>query len=325
MRLAGVRMSWIVGSVVAAVWAMVTAAPATAQKLVLYTASNPEIEKVIMETFQKTHPQINVQAINLSTGPVVQRAIAEKANPQADVVWMVNDVALNQLKAAGVFEPYEPKGAKVPDGFRDPDGFWTAHNATIMAMAVNTKLLAEKKLPMPATWEDLTKPVYKGMISIAGATKSGTGLTIAMTMYDAYGWEFLDKLHANIFQYQSSGSTPARQAAAGEVVIGLTYDTAIIQEIRAGQPIQMVYGGMSPNVMEGAGLVAKGPNPTEGKLFLDFLFGPVAAKAFAPFVGLSAAPGVTNLDMSKVKMWKMKKPIDAEAFKREWAARYEKK
>ncbi len=302
------------------------AATATmAQKLVLYTASNDEIEKVVMEAFKKVHPEITVEAINLSTGPVVQRAIAEKANPQADVVWMINDVAMNQLKAAGVFEPYEPKGAKVPEEFRDPDGFWTAHNATIMALAVNTRLLQEKKLPMPATWEDLTKPVYKGMVSMPAATKSGTGLTIAMTLYDAYGWDFLDRLHANIFQYQSSGSAPARQAAAGEVAIGLTYDTAIIQQIRAGQPIEMVYGGMSPNVMEGAGLVAKGPHPTQGKLFLDFLFGPEAGKAFAPFVGIGAAPGVTNVDLAKVKMWKMKKPIDAEAFKRDWAARYESK
>ena len=298
--------------------------PAVAQTLVLYTASNPEIEKVVMEAFQRTHPSIKIQAINLSTGPVVQRAIAEKANPQSDVIWMVNDVALNQLKAAGVFEPYEPKGANVPDNFRDPDGFWTAHNATIMAMAVNTKLLKEKNLPMPAVWDDLTKPIYKGAISVASATKSGTGLSIATTMYDAYGWSFLDKLHTNIFQYQSSGSAPARQAAAGEVAIGLTYDTAIVQQIRAGQPIEMVYGGLSPNVLEGAGLVAKGPNPKEGKLFMDFLFGPEAGKAFAPFVGIGAAPGISNVDMSKVKMWKMTKPIDAEAFKREWAGKYEK-
>lgn len=308
----------------AAVTAVGLAQPAAAQKLVLYTASNDEIEKVIMAAFAKAHPQITVQAINLSTGPVVQRAIAEKANPQADVVWMINDVAMNQLKAAGVFEPYEPKGTKVPDTFRDADGFWTAHNATIMAMAVNTKLLKEKNLPMPTVWEDLTKPVYKGTVSIAAATKSGTGLSIMTTLYDAYGWDFLDKLHANIFQYQSSGSAPARQAAAGEVVIGLTYDTAIVQQIRAGQPIEMVYGGMSPNILEGAGLVAKGPNPKEGKAFLDFLFGPEAGKAFAPFVGIGASPGISNVDVSKVKMWKMKKPIDAEAFKREWAAKYEK-
>jgi iron(III) transport system substrate-binding protein len=303
---------------------VLTASAAAAQKLVLYTASNPEIEKVIMEAFSKAHPSIKVEAINLSTGPVVQRAIAEKSNPQADVIWMINDVALNQLKLAGVFEPYEPRGAKVPDDFQDVDGFWTAHNATIMAMAVNTKLLAEKKLPMPTVWEDLTKPAYKGTVSVASATKSGTGLSIAMTMFDAYGWEFLDKLHANIFQYQSSGSAPARQAAQGEVVIGLTYDTAIVQQIRAGQPIEIIYGGLSPNVLEGAGLVAKGPNPKEGKLFMDFLFGPEAGKAFAPFVGIGVTPGVSNVDTSKVKMWKMRKPIDAETFKREWAAKYEK-
>jgi iron(III) transport system substrate-binding protein len=320
------RIGRILLGLLAATLAMgLFAGPAAAQKLVLYTASNDEIEKVIIAAFAKAHPQIKVEAINLSTGPVVQRAIAEKANPQADVVWMINDVAMNQLKAAGVFEPYEPKGAKVPDHFRDSDGFWTAHNATIMAMAVNTKLLKEKNLPMPETWQDLTKPVYKGTISIAAATKSGTGLTIASTLYDAYGWDFLDKLHNNIFQYQSSGSAPARQAAAGEVVIGLTYDTAILQQIRAGHPIAMVYGGMSPNILEGAGLVAKGPNPKEGKIFMDFLFGPEAGKAFAPFVGIGSAPGVTNVDLSKVKMWTMKKPVDAEAFKREWAARYEKK
>jgi Cdc6-like AAA superfamily ATPase len=45
--------------------------------------------------------------------------------------------------------------------------------------------------------------------------------------------------------------------------------------------------------------VAKGPNPKEGKLFMDFLFGPVAGKAFAPFVGIGAAPGVTNVDLAK--------------------------
>ena len=50
-----------------------------------------------------------------------------------------------------------------------------------------------------------------------------------------------------------------------------------------------------------------------------------AGKAFAPFVGISVSPGVaSNVDVSKVKMWKMKKPLDAEAFKREWASKYER-
>jgi uncharacterized protein (DUF2132 family) len=37
------------------------------------------------------------------------------------------------------------------------------------------------------------------LISLAAPTKSGTGLTIFTTLVDAFGWEYLDRLHANIF------------------------------------------------------------------------------------------------------------------------------
>ena len=59
---------------------------AKAGELVLYTASNEKIEKVMMEAFKKKYPDINVSAVNMSTGPITERAIAEKANPQADVI-----------------------------------------------------------------------------------------------------------------------------------------------------------------------------------------------------------------------------------------------
>ena len=198
------------------------------------------------------------------------------------------------------------------------------HNATVMGMAVNTKLLKEKGLPMPTSWEDLIKPVYKGQITVAAPTKSGTGLSIVSTMVDAFGWNFVDNIHQNIFQYNSSGSAAARQTGRGETVIGLSYDTAILQQVNAGMPVEMVIGRISPNVMEGAGLISGGPNPKEGKIFLDWLMGEPGAKVFAPHVGIGAVPGYGNVDLSKVHMWKMRRPLDASEFKREWAAKYEK-
>jgi iron(III) transport system substrate-binding protein len=255
---------------------------------------------------------------------MTERAIAEKANPQADVIWMINNIALDQLKAAGALEPYEPKGSPIGPAFRDPDGFWVAHNATVMGMAVNSKKLKEKNLPMPTTWEDLIKPVYKGQITIASPTKSGTGLSIFSTMWDAFGWNFIDNLHQNIFQYNESGSAAARQAGRGETVIGLSYDTALIQQVRAGVGVDMVIGRISPNVLEGAGLIAGARHPQEAKKFLDWLFGAEAAQVFAPFVGATAVPGYGNIDMKKVYLWKMRRPLDANDFKRQWAAKYEK-
>ena len=252
---------------------------AKAGELVLYTASNEKIERVMMEAFKIKYPDINVSAINMSTGPIVERTIAEKANPQADVIWMINGIALEQLKAAGALEPYVPKNSPVVEDFRDDDGFYMGHNATVMAMAVNTKLLKEKNLPMPTTWEDLIKPVYKGAITVAAPTKSGTGLSIFSTMVDMFGWNFIDNLHQNIFQYNSSGSAAARQTASGETVIGLSYDGAILQQVNAGVPVEMVIGRISPNVMEGAGLLAGAPHAEEGKIFLDWLFSKDGAKA----------------------------------------------
>lgn len=297
---------------------------AQARELVLYTASNPEIEKKITEAFKKKYPDINVKAVNDSTGPITERIIAEKARPQADVVWMINDIALNQLKAAGALEPYEPKGSPISPEFRDPDGFWVAHNATVMGMAVNTKKLEEDNLPMPMTWEDLIKPVYKGQITIAAATKSGTGLSIFSTLVDAFGWNYVDNLHQNIFQYNESGSAAARQAGRGETAIGLSYDTALIQQVRAGVGVEMVIGRISPNVLEGAGLIADAPRAQEAKQFLDWLFSEEAAKVFHPYVGAAAVPGYGSVDLKQVYLWKMRRPLDANEFKRQWATRYQK-
>ena len=298
--------------------------PAAAAEVILYTASNPKIEKDINAAFQKAYPDIKIKAINMSTGPITERAIAEKANPQADVIWMVNDIALEQLKEAGVLEPYEPKNSPVVESFRDPDGFYVNHNATLMGMAVNTKLLKERKLPMPTTWEDLIKPIYKGQVSIAAATKSGTGLSIFSTMWDAFGWNFIDNFHQNIFAYQSSGSAAARMCGRGEIAIGLSYDTAILQQVQAGVPVKMVIGRISPNVKEGGGLLAGAPHPKEAKIFLDWLFGAEGAKVLAPHVGIGAVPGYGNIDVSKVSFWKMRRPMDANEFKRQWASKYEK-
>jgi len=298
--------------------------PAAAAEVILYTASNPKIEKDINAAFQKAYPDIKIKAINMSTGPITERAIAEKANPQADVIWMVNDIALEQLKEAGVLEPYEPKNSPVVESFRDPDGFYVNHNATLMGMAVNTKLLKERKLPMPTTWEDLIKPIYKGQVSIAAATKSGTGLSIFSTMWDAFGWNFIDNFHQNIFAYQSSGSAAARMCGRGEIAIGLSYDTAILQQVQAGVPVKMVIGRISPNVKEGGGLLAGAPHPKEAKIFLDWLFGKEGAEVLAPHVGIGAVPGYGNIDVSKVSLWKMRRPLDANAFKRQWASKYEK-
>lgn len=298
-------------------------AAAEARELVIYNASD-SVNTPLVEAFKKKHPGITVKHVGGSTGPITERAIAEKAKPQADVVYLVNNIALEQLKQAGVFEPYEPKNSPIPATFRDPDGFYTKYFATTMCMVVNQHRLKQKNLPMPTTWEDLLKPAYKKEISLPSPLKSGTGMAILTTFVDAFGWTFVENLNENVYQYSDGGSGGAQLASTGEVAIGLTFDTTCFELKTAGRPVEIVFGRITPNVMEGGGLVAGGPNPVEGKLFLDFMASEDAAKVLHKMVGATAVPGHGLVNVEDVTLWQVRRPVDPAAFRREFAAKFVK-
>ncbi|MBS7542823.1 extracellular solute-binding protein [Ancylobacter oerskovii] len=304
----------------AAAFAALGAAPSLAREVVLYNASD-SVNTALVAAFRKAHPEIEVKFVSGSTGPITERAIAEKGKPQADVVYLVNNVALEQLKQAGVFEPYAPKDSKIVPAFRDPDDFYNKYFATTMCMVVNKERLAQKKLPMPVTWEDLIKPVYAKEIALPSPLKSGTGGAILTTFVDAFGWPFVENLNENVYQYSDGGSGGAALAGAGEVAIGLTFDTTCFETRSSGKPVEIVYGRITPNVSEGGGLVAGGPNPAEGKVFLDFMASEEAAQVLGKVVGATAVPGHGLVDLSQITLWQMRRPVDIAAFRRDFASR----
>lgn len=296
------------------------ATTASARELMIYNASD-SVNTALVAAFRQRHPDINVRFVSGSTGPITERAIAERQRPQSDVVYLVNNIALEQLKQAGVFEPYEPRASRIDPSFRDPDGFYVRHFATMMCMVVNTRRIAERRLPMPVTWEDLLKPVYRGEISLPSPLRSGTGMSILTTFVDAYGWPFVENLHQNVFQYSDGGSGGAQLAARGEIAIGLSFDTTCHQLRSAGNPVEIVMGRITPNVTEGGGLVAGARNPVEAKLFLDFMASEDAARVLAPLVGATAVPGFGLVNLEQVHLWQMRRPFDANEFRREFQTR----
>jgi iron(III) transport system substrate-binding protein len=129
--------------------------------------------------------------------------------------------------------------------------------------------------------------------------------------------------------HNSSGSAAARQAGRGEVVIGLSYGSALYQQVTAGQPVEMVIPDLVPNVRFSQGLIVGAPHPEEGKKFLDWLLSEDAAKVRNDFTEVHTIPGYgwlkdTGVDMGGLNLWTMRRPVDVDEFKRQWAARYEK-
>ncbi len=218
-----------------------------ATELTVYTAVEAEDLKRYADAFNEDHPDIKINWVRDSTGIVTAKLLAEKSNPQADVVWGLAATSLMLLKSEGMLAPYAPKGVeqldkKFVDSANPPS--WTGMDAWIAAVCVNTIEAKAKGLPIPTSWKDLTKPVYKGHVAMPNPNSSGTGFLDVSSWLQLFGekdgWAFMDGLHENIAWYTHSGSKPCRQAGSGEVPIGISFAFRGAKEKANGAPLEIV-------------------------------------------------------------------------------------
>ncbi|HEX9302362.1 MAG TPA: extracellular solute-binding protein, partial [Casimicrobiaceae bacterium] len=101
---------------------MLAAGPVIAQKteLLVYTALETDQIKAYEEAFKKANPNIDVKWVRDSTGVITAKLLAEKANPQADLVVGVSASSLAVFANEGMLQPYAPKGLdKISPQYRD--------------------------------------------------------------------------------------------------------------------------------------------------------------------------------------------------------------
>ena len=187
-----------------------------------------------------------------STGVITAKLLAEKANPQADVVMGVAASSLALLDSQGMLIPYAPLNLDaIMTTYRDKKNppAWLGMDVWGATICFNTVEAQKKGIPKPETWKDLTKPIYKGQIVMPNPASSGTGyfdVTAWLTLWGdengkGGGWKYMDALHENIAQYTHSGSKPCNMAAAGEYVIGISFEYRANSNKAKGAPIDLVF------------------------------------------------------------------------------------
>jgi iron(III) transport system substrate-binding protein len=144
------------------------------------------------------------------------------------------------------------------------------------AVIVNTEVLKEKNLPEPTSYEDLLKPEYKGLISMANPKSSGTGYMFYKSLYNAWGEEkalkYFDALTENILQYTSSGSGPVNALLQKEVAVGFGMTSHAVTQINEGAPLKVLFFEEgSPFTMYGQSIVAGKETRESVKEVFDFL------------------------------------------------------
>ncbi|WP_163468198.1 putative 2-aminoethylphosphonate ABC transporter substrate-binding protein [Fusobacterium sp. IOR10] len=245
----------------------------------IYTALETEQIPEYLKGFKEKYPNIKLNVIRDSTGIIISKLLAEKDNPQADVIWGTAATGILSLNKVNLLKEYSPKGIEhINKKFVDQSGTkpkWVGNNAWMNAIVVNKIELKKLGLKEPKSFKDLLNPNYKGLISMPNPNSSGTGFLTVSALIQLMGenkaWEYMKDLHKNIGVYTHSGSKPSKMAAKGESPIGISYDYPGIKLMNQGAPVNVYFP------TEGCGwdseanaLINKKIIKKESKLFLDW-------------------------------------------------------
>jgi iron(III) transport system substrate-binding protein len=269
-------------------------------KVVIYTAKEPEeIEDYIQGMAAETLDDIELEVLRLSTGDLTARLLAEKDNPQADVIWGTAATSMIIFDNEGMLEPYKPKGAdEILPQFKDSADppTWVGVDAYLTAFCVNTEKIQEFNLPIPQSWADLLDPVYEGHLVMPNPASSGTGFmfvsSVLQGMGEDTGWTYLADLDKNMAIYTKSGSKPCKMAAAGEYPIGISFAFKAVDLIADGAPLEMVLPAEGSGYEVEANALIKGTDVSDAaKRFLDWAISDEAMEGYAKRFGVVARPG----------------------------------
>jgi iron(III) transport system substrate-binding protein len=151
------------------------------------------------------------------------------------------------------------------------------------------------------SYDDLLRPELKDHIVMSNPNSSGTGfLTVAGLLQmrgEGDGWDYLTKLHENVNQYVHSGSKPAKMAASGECVVGVSFGYAGIKQQKEGAPVEVVFPAEGSGWdMEANALMKKDAINPAALTFLDWAISDVAMELYKVNYPIIATGGDGNYD-----------------------------
>lgn len=215
------------------------------REIVIYTSVDQVFAEPVLRRFeQKTG--IRARAVfdteeTKSTG-ILNRLIAERGNPRADVFWSGDPVRPFLLMDRGLVEPYvSPQAQAIPPAFRATDGTWTGFAARARVLLVNRERLGDRS--MPQSVRELADPRWKGEAAIANPMFGTTTMHVA-AWFSHWGEEetraFLTAIKENQVRIVSSNGVVKRLVVAGEVTFGLTDTDDAFVAMQVGAPVELV-------------------------------------------------------------------------------------
>lgn len=280
--------------------------------VVVYVSEDQVFSEPILKDFERD-TDIRVKAVydaeeTKGTG-VMNRLIAEKNNPQADVYWANEPIRAEVLKQREISATYRsPNSEGIPAIFKDSEGYWTGFSARARVFIVNRKAVIK-----PESLNAYVDPKLAGKGIIANPL-FGTTSTHVAALFTLWGDErakqFMDALKHNGTKLASGNGESADLVAAGEFDFALVDSDDAVNRIRQGKAVEMVCPDQGENQLgclilpNATVLIRNSPHPEAGRKLIDYLLSKETERklAFADCAqiplhsGIETPPDVPKID-----------------------------
>lgn len=274
------------------------AAAAKEGSLTWYTTFADDDVQPFIKVFNKYYPKIKVNALRLSADKIPARIITEQRGGKynADVV-SGDSPQLAQLEQAGALQPYTPKDiAALPKGLDLPTGYEGVVYTVTTVVAYNPAVVKQKHLPVPTSWEDLTKPAWKGQFSIdPGAVNWYDSLVQSIGHTKAL--DLLTRLGKNDPVFVESHTQALTDVQAGEPAAAATAYGYKASSLRKDTPGQVEFSNAKPlpSSLNLVDIVKNSPHAAAARVFVDWIVSKTGQKAVVDVTNhTSIRPDVQN-------------------------------
>jgi iron(III) transport system substrate-binding protein len=255
-----------------------------ASPLVIYTNSGGDQRAPWLVEKSKS-AGFDIQLMNMGGGDLINRVIAEKNNPVADIVFGPNAVDFSKLVNAGLLYKFEPVWLnKIDPTLADPGGLFYAIGIVPLIMFYNTKVYTSSTAAKD--WTDLaTNAVYKDKYCLLGLG-GGTARMIIASILVEYadprgvygisdqGWNVMKQFIQNGHLEQSGEDWFGMITAGDQYGIGeLWLPGLLMRKTELNVPYMdfVVPAKGVPYVWEGVGIIKNGKNEARAKQWVDWM------------------------------------------------------
>ena len=248
------------------------------EKVLIYTSVEDYVIEDMNARLSEQFPDYDITVEYVSTGNHAAKLLSEGTNSECDISYDLEYAYMEQLAQAGVLADLSAYDRSVYTEDTIASNYYLVQCRVGGAVILNTEVLAEKGLAEPTSYQDLLKPEYAGLISMANPKSSGTGYMFYKSLVNAWGEEealaYFEALTPNVLQYTSSGSGPVNALLQKEVAIGFGMTSHAVTQINQGAPLKVIFFEEgSPFTMYGQGMISgKETRPCVKEVF-DFLVG----------------------------------------------------